>query len=140
MKMIAKIENHRRGVAIELSLIILLLTTLFGLTLVSASVRMYERKARISYELTQQIELRLIAEDFINTIRTGGDGNAVNEWCGRIEGYVADVDVSESDAGRTVTLLISDADGNTVFILELHTADRVTYTVTKWDYTENLLA
>lgn len=122
-------SRRRRGAAIELAIMVLLLFSAFSVALVSVSLMLHKRQTNDAGELAERVKLDGIAERFIAVVTDNGD---VNAWCDTVTDYDVAVTEKEDDGSLIMTLTV-EKDEVILLTLELR-CDGNVFTVTKWSY------
>ncbi len=128
VKNVKERNRDRRGIAIELALIVLVFVFVLGALLVSLAVIEAKRIDTKSQELTERAELDKVGESFCNAVAE----NSISSW--RVDGERYKSIVSQS--GNVYTLTLYKEEENEALLnvsLEKNAVDN-TYKITLWDY------
>ena len=112
-----KLRHDRRGVALELALLLLVVTFALSTLVLTTSLLQHSKKLGAEKTLTQGIALEQIGADFCAAASAG-------EWTEKYPDYTITVD------GLTLTVTAKDSE-EVLLTVELTRADG-RYTVTKW--------
>lgn len=131
IKRFAKSRESRRGVAIELAIMVIVITLALSILLTSISIIQTSNKNTRKKELAFQIELDQIGDEFFAEVKKGNTNfsNIFTE---------SKYDCSVSDDGLILTVKEKTGDtedqGKTLLTVELKKDENGTVTVKKWAY------
>lgn len=131
IKRFAKSRESRRGVAIELAIMVIVITLALSILLTSISIIQTSNKNTRKKELAFQIELDQIGDEFFAEVKKGNTNfsNIFTE---------SKYDCSVSDDGLILMVKEKTGDtedqGKTLLTVELEKDENGTVTVKKWAY------
>lgn len=122
-------EKRRRGAAMELAIMVMVIAVLVSGAIVSVSLIQSNQAKNAYADTTMRAELDIIGQSFCNALSNGETPELAEEYS---EKYSAEISVTEAEA----RLILSErAGGDTVFTVSLvKNEDESFYTVTEWKY------
>ena len=119
---IKKITSNKRGIAIELAILVMLIVVSLSALLVSVSVFNKNTTSTLSQNINEKICLDQIGQSYITAIKESAD---LEVWKQGIEGYTAQV----SNEGLSVV----DSQGKVKLSIKLENHQNG-YKITEWKY------
>lgn len=118
---------RRRGVAIEMAIVVMVLVMGLGTILVTSALVMNNSKNRASQTLTQQTELDVIGESFCDYVKNSSESqwNYVKQYYGQYYCEITD--------GLTLTVYQGESKIESLLTVSLE-VNNGNYTVVRWDY------
>ena len=139
-------NDKRRGIAVEMAIITLML--MFALSTILVTVSMINNKSKnsSSEKLTDRLNIDSIGESFVNAIANGYDDDALADWAAQYQSEYTAI-ASNIDGTATLELFFreiseeTDVGGNPIVteslvlkVTLIQNADKSAYTVSEWAY------
>ncbi len=121
--------RRRRGAAIEMAIVLLLLFSMLSAALVSVSLVLHKCQTSAADELTKRVELDGIAERFIVAVTNNEDLTA---FCDTVTEYDVFVSEKENNGDFIVTLTVEEDEE--ILLTVVLRRDGDICTVIKWTY------
>ena len=118
-----KLKNDRRGVALEMAIILLVLTFALSTLVLTTSLLQHSKKVKAENEMPQTVALEQIGQSFCAGIAAG---QVPDQWHGTYLGYSITVD--------GLTLTVSQKDSGTVLLTVVLQQEGTNFTVVRWSY------
>lgn len=110
--MLKKVLSNRRGIAIEMAILVTVVCFAVSAIILSSVLLQYEKKVHIEEQMDENINLEQIGEKFLSA----SDKDTFEKWVSaNYDGYTAEMDITDMDNKS----LIIKKDGATVLTIEV---------------------
>lgn len=118
-----KLRNDRKGIALEMAIMLLVITFALSALVLTTSLLQHNKKVRAENQLPRTVALEQIGEAFCAGTAAGTDPS---QWIGQYPDYTITVD------GLKLTVSAKDSDALLLSVELRQEGDR--YTVIQWSY------
>ena len=121
-KFLSKLTSDRRGAALEMALMLLVVTFALSTLILTTSLLQHNKKVRTEDAMNENILLEQIGQDFCTAILQGTD----DSWKDRYPDYLITIE--------DTTLTVCDKETDAILLNVVLTATGSgSYTITKWN-------
>lgn len=125
-------SKRRRGLAIELALLVMILLSAFSILIVNTALLQNSHKTANDTKFKERITLSEIGEDFCSAVKNGED---MITWQESVTSFNAIANKSTSfDGTLGATLTLYDHEGTLLMSVALSAKPTEPYKITEWTY------